>query len=64
MRGDKLTLSDIEEWVDNHEPLYTWWKLEGGSKRAFVRANREELEAAIIKVRDAPPREKTWRDYA
>lgn len=57
MKGDKLTLSDIEQWVDNDEGLYNWWRSERPRqpKRKFIRDNRAELERLIIAVRDRPP---------
>jgi hypothetical protein len=64
MKGEPLTLADIEQWVDNDESLYDWWRRSRQGKRAFVRENRAELTRAIVAVRDAPPREKTWRDVS
>lgn len=45
-----LTLCDIEQWVDNDEGLYNWWRSSRQAKRAFVRANRAELAACIERV--------------
>jgi hypothetical protein len=45
-----LTISDIEQWVDNDEGLYSWWKSERIPKRQFIKENRKQLEAAINKV--------------
>ena len=39
--------ADREEWVNNDEGLYLWWKGSGKSKRAFIRENREELTRVI-----------------
>lgn len=54
MRGDKLTVRDLEQWIDNDEGLYNWcnsWKRENRStRRAFIRENRAELEACINRV--------------
>lgn len=36
-----------ENWVNNDEVLYDWWKAEGGTIRNFIRANREELDRYI-----------------
>jgi hypothetical protein len=41
---------DREDRVDNDEGLYLWWRSSRMSKRAFVRANRAELTAAIEAV--------------
>ena len=48
----RLTVSDIEQWIDNDEGLYRWFKRERGSKREFIRKNRAELEACISRVID------------
>ena len=45
-----LTVADIEQWIDNDEGLYDWWRRSRISKRAFIRENRQELEAAIRPV--------------
>lgn len=42
-----MTLRDIEQWIDNDEGLYRWWQGSRMSKRAFIKANREELERTI-----------------
>lgn len=46
----KLTISDIEQWIDNDEGLYNWWRGSRQSKRAFIKENREELTACINRV--------------
>jgi hypothetical protein len=38
------------EWVDNDEGLYHWRRSTGLSMRAFIRENREELDACILRV--------------
>lgn len=66
MTQDKLTITDIEQWIDNDEGLYNWWKSSRTSvvsrytgnttgsqpmnKREFIRQNRTELEACINRV--------------
>ncbi len=47
MKNQKLTLEDLEQWVDNDEGLYNWWKSSRQSKRQFVRDNRDELRQCI-----------------
>lgn len=37
MKTDRLTISDIEQWIDNDEGLYRWWRGERGSKREFIK---------------------------
>jgi hypothetical protein len=48
---------------DNDEGLYMMWRSSGQSKREFIRDNRADITAAIRRVLDAKPKEKTWRDY-
>lgn len=42
--------ADREQWVDNDEGLYRWWKSTRQSKRQFVRENREQLNTIIRKA--------------
>lgn len=51
-----LTLADLEQWVDNDEGLYSWWRSSRQSKRQFVRDNRAELTGAINAALNRPPR--------
>jgi hypothetical protein len=46
MMNDK----DREQWIDNDEGLYNWWKRERCSKREFIRRNRAEITKAIENV--------------
>lgn len=46
----KLTIADIEQWIDNDEGLYNWWKGSRQKKREFIRENRQELEDCINRV--------------
>lgn len=46
--------NDREEWIDNDEDLYNWWKAEGGSIRNFIRANKEKIDK-YIKAMMQPP---------
>jgi hypothetical protein len=43
-------------WVLNDEPLYRWWKSEGGATRTFVRNHRAEIDVVI----DARHKGQTW----
>jgi hypothetical protein len=52
-----VSLSDIEQWINNDEGLYDWWRSSRSektgkrmSKREFIRENRAELKSAIQKV--------------
>lgn len=47
MKQDKLTLADIEQWVNNDEGLYLWWKASRKNLREFCRYYRDELTTAI-----------------
>ncbi len=35
------------EWIQNDEGLYDWQRRSGLSMRDFIRANRDEIDAAI-----------------
>lgn len=39
--------AEREQWIDNDEGLYNWWRSLHMSKRAFIKENREELDACI-----------------
>jgi hypothetical protein len=58
MKGDRINDHERELWVNNDEGLYRWYQREqhrGGGMRAFLKRNREEIDAAIRGVRDRPP---------
>ena len=42
--------TEREQWIDNDEGLYDWWRTSRLSKREFIRANRAEIDAAITPV--------------
>lgn len=46
----RITLNDTdrEQWIDNDEGLYDWWRSSRQSKRAFIRENRDELTRLIM----------------
>ena len=50
--NEKLTIKDIEEWIDNDEGLYKWHRGSRKSKREFIKENREALECCIRLVLD------------
>ena len=50
MRDGKLNNTDREQWIDNDEGLYSWWRSSRQSKRQFIKENREEIDAAIYNV--------------
>lgn len=41
---------DREQWLDNDEGLYSWWKQSRLSKRAFIQQNRKVITEAIEAV--------------
>ena len=55
MKAATLNDTDRSEWIDNDESLYNWWRSSRMSKRAFIKENRSELDAAIRSVRDRKP---------
>jgi len=63
MRTRKLNNDDRRQWIDNDEGLYNWYRSSRLSMTKFIKENKEELDAAINRVLNAPPPEKTWRDY-
>jgi hypothetical protein len=63
MKNARLNDADREEWIGNDEGLHEWWRSSRQGISTFIRANRAELDRLIIAMRDAPPRQRTWRDY-
>ena len=51
-RSRKTTLNNAEreQWIDNDEGLYSWWRSSGQSKRAFIKENKTEIDTAIQNV--------------
>jgi hypothetical protein len=45
------------QWVDNDEGLYDMWKRSRKSKRAFIKENRETIDAAIEAVTSGKKRQ-------
>lgn len=39
--------TEREQWIDNDEGLYLWWKESHLSKREFIRQNKEAIDARI-----------------
>ena len=54
--------TEREQWVNNDEGLYNWWKESRQSMRNFIRENRAALTECIERVLNAPPRERQWYD--
>lgn len=42
--------TEREQWIDNDEGLYNWWKRSKLSKRKFIQENRAEIDEAINNV--------------
>lgn len=58
-RRGGLNNSEREQWIDNDEGLYNWWRSSRLSKREFIKQNRDEIDAAINRVL-APARPRQW----
>lgn len=41
---------DREQWIDNDEGLYNWWRSSRLSKRKFIQENRAAIDEAIGNV--------------
>ena len=39
--------TEREQWIDNDEGLYNWWKSSRMSKREFIKENRAQIDEAI-----------------
>jgi len=37
------------QWIDNDEGLYNWWRSSRLSKSAFIRENKKEIDEAIAR---------------
>lgn len=48
----KLSRDDIEQWIDNDESLYNWWRSEHVGKREFIKRHHDELARAITDRRE------------
>jgi hypothetical protein len=42
--------SDRDQWIDNYERLYVWWRQSRQAKRTFIRENRAEITSYIERV--------------
>lgn len=50
LRERLLTNVDREQWIDNDEGLYRWWKSSRLSRRDFIHQEREHLDACIANI--------------
>lgn len=39
--------ADRQQWVDNDEDLYDWWRASGVGQTRFVREHRREIDAHV-----------------
>jgi hypothetical protein len=46
----RISIRDMEMWIDNDEGLYSWWKSTRLPKRAFIMGNRAEITAVIRNI--------------
>jgi len=42
--------TERNQWIDNDEGLYNWWRSSRLSKTKFIKNNREEIDAVISNV--------------
>ena len=55
MKKPTLNDADREQWINNDEGLYNWWKRSGLPMRKFIKANREELTRLILATMNRIP---------
>ena len=55
MTQQRLNDTEREQWVNNDEGLYNWWRRSHQSMRQFIRKNRTELDAAINQALNVKP---------
>jgi hypothetical protein len=48
--GHTMNDTEREQWIDNDEGLYDWWRTSRLGKRAFIRANRAAIDEVIRNV--------------
>lgn len=44
-----------EQWIQNDEGLYNWWRASRQSMRDFIRDNRAEIDSAIERALGRKP---------
>lgn len=60
MKNQKRNDKEREMWIQNDEALYRWKRRTGGSMRAFIKANRAELDAYIDRQLSKEPARAIW----
>jgi hypothetical protein len=51
-----LNDDEREQWINNDEGLYSWWRSSRLSMRNFIRENRAEISEAISRALNVKPR--------
>ena len=52
--------TERENWVQNDESLYLWWKGTRVSMRDFLRRNRADIDAHIKEMTQRPSETPIW----
>jgi len=47
--------TEREQWIDNDEGLYHWWRTSGMGKMRFIREHKAELDACINNALNREP---------
>ena len=47
MVEQRLNDKERENWINNHEPLYNWWKGSRKGITTFIREHRTEIDTVI-----------------
>lgn len=42
-----MTNTELSEFIDNEEGLYSWWRYSRKSKTAFIKMHRADIVSAI-----------------
>ncbi len=50
MKTQRLNDEEREQWINNNEVLYKWWRLTKRSMSAFIRENKKEIDYHIREV--------------
>jgi len=45
-----ITIRDINQWIDNDEGLYNWFKAERKTRQQFIQEHKQELMVCIESV--------------
>ena len=50
MEVSQMNNREREQWIDNDEGLYSWWKGSRQSKRTFIKENRADIDDVINNI--------------